>query len=167
MAAQHDRESPSYNWLEITGLADPERASALSARVQQRIQSGAFKKADCDYIKRLPARLTPGDLQLSDLQLERLRQVCQRAEVQLMPMKITSHRRWIGPIIVASKRILFSILKVLLKDTIRRQNDFNSAVISYLAASAQKPSEPNTAPTVDITSPDSVPHAARISAPPE
>lgn len=129
---------PDRAWISAPALTDINLQEQVFERVASRIAAGKFRAADIEYIRRLSMPAVKGSLQLSDVQLEKLRRICQLAEVDLVPARITSHRPLIGPVIVAAKRVLFSILKVLLKDTLRKQRDFNAAVIAFLAESGAK-----------------------------
>jgi hypothetical protein len=123
-------------WLKVCGSDQPELEKLLTDQVEKKIVAGNFAAHDVDYISRYPVSLSSGALTVNDLQLEKLRRLCQLADVQLIPTKISSHRPYIGPVIVAAKKVLFSILAVLLKDTLRKQRDFNAAVIGYLTTPA-------------------------------
>ena len=78
-------------------------------------------------------KLCDGSLKLSKKRLEKLRRLCQLWEVNLKPAEITSHRKVIGPLIVAVKKLVYPILKVLLKETIKQQRDFNAAAVALIA----------------------------------
>lgn len=71
-------------------------------------------------------------LKASDVELEALRRLCQIWDVDLKQPAITSHRKFIGPIIVAAKRIVFPILRTFMRDTLRQQRDFNAQAIALL-----------------------------------
>jgi hypothetical protein len=130
---------PPNPWLKVCGTDQPELEKSLTEQVERKIIAGNFAAHDVDYIARYPVSLSSGVLAVNDLQLEKLRRLCQLADVQLIPTKISSHRPYIGPVIVAAKKVLFSILGVLLKDTLRKQRDFNAAVIGYLTTPAGPP----------------------------
>ncbi len=136
-------EQPNFkraeqSWIKSVGVPAADLERLVYDRVAERIDQGNFRAADLDYIKRLNMPAVKGALELSGIQLEKLRRLCQLAEVELVPARISSHRPVIGPVIVAAKKVLFSILKVLLKDTLRKQRDFNAAVISFLAETGSK-----------------------------
>ena len=130
-------EHTPSGWLSAGAINSVALEGSASAAVAARIAEGKFKRTDVEYISRLNLPVVEGALNVSDRQLEKLRRLCQLADVDLVPARISSHRPFIGPLIVAGKKVLFSILKVLLKDTLRKQRDFNAAVISYLAETAK------------------------------
>ncbi|MCI5065081.1 hypothetical protein MRY87_05105 [bacterium] len=111
-------------------------AERLEARLDGRVRAlmgeGAFSEGDILFVKsfRLPAG--SGSLQVSQELLERLRNAAQIWDVSLKPQTITSHRPVVGPLIVAAKRLVFPIIALFLKDTLRQQRDFNAAVLRCL-----------------------------------
>ena len=125
------------SWLIVGGSADPLLQQRCEQAVAEKIAAGKYKQGDIDYLRRIDLSPVKGALQISDSQLEKLRRLCQLAEVELVPARISSHRPIVGSLIVAAKKVLFSVLKVLMKDTLRKQRDFNAAVISFLAESAK------------------------------
>ena len=74
-----------------------------------------------------------GVLQVSNDQLEKLRRLCQVWDVDIRPGEITSHRPIIGRVIVAGKKLLFPVIRALLKNYLSQQREFNAAAISLLA----------------------------------
>ena len=137
MTDKGEQNLSASGWLSAGALDGAALEARASAAVAARVAEGRFKRTDVEYISRLNLPVVEGALNISDRQLEKLRRLCQLADVDLVPARISSHRPYIGPVIVAAKKVLFSILKVLLKDTLRKQRDFNAAVISYLAESAK------------------------------
>lgn len=126
------------------GAEDIGLESTLKNRVNERISKGEFKPEDLEYIKKLSLNPIKGTLSVDDETLEKLRRMCQLWEVDLKPVHITSHRKFVGPIIVAAKKVLFSILRVLFKGTFEKQRDFNAAVISAFATAVNQSRERNT-----------------------
>lgn len=122
----------SSDWITICGEASASTSSLVATRVQERIAKGDYSEDDAHYVSEVSLRLTKGELDVSDTTLEKLRALCQLWDLELEPAQISSHRKFIGPIIVIVKRLLFPILQVLLKETISRQRAFNAAAISIL-----------------------------------
>jgi hypothetical protein len=58
--------------------------------------------------------------------------LCQIYSVDIKEREISSHRRFVGPCIVAVKKVLFKIVKVLLGPTFKHQRDFNAVTVSLL-----------------------------------
>jgi len=125
-------------WLVVCGKADLELARALTTRVKQRVQSGSFSWEDVRNIAAIPARLVSGDIHISTKRLELLRRMCQSWDIELRPREISSHRPFIGPLIVACKRVLLRMVQVLFKDLLQQQRDFNALAVTVLAGLANE-----------------------------
>jgi len=133
------------SWISFGGVSsggqEPERlqaaaglAQALERRVADKIAAGKYKREDVHYVRDVTFMPVQEALQLSTDRLEKLRRLCQLWEVDLKPPReISSHRPLIGPIIVGAKKLFFPILRVFLKETLRKQRDFNAAAIALLA----------------------------------
>ncbi len=121
------------NWLQICGAHDQALENELSSNVQNKIKENEFSEDNVYYIKKLDLSLAKEGLEISDDRLDMLRQLCQLWYVDLIPRKITSHRKFIGPIIVAFKKALFPLIRYFLKDFISQQRKFNSRAISLFA----------------------------------
>ena len=126
------------SWLSIAGADSPELAAELERRVEEKISAGKFNRDNIKYIEKLDRSVISGDLEVSDQSLERLRRLCELWDVDLKILGISSHRRILGPFIVAAKKMLFPILRAFLKDFIAQQRAFNAEVISYLAFISKK-----------------------------
>ena len=107
-------------------------AARLSAIVDGKVAAGEYLQKDLNYLSNLKRPVLDGVLAVSDERLEKLRRLCQLWAVDLTPAKISSHRKFIGAIIVAAKRAIYPFLKVLLKDSFAQQRDFNAAAIALL-----------------------------------
>ena len=127
-------------WLRVCGAYDEAMQRELESRVQGKIAQGEFASKDIEYIAALKRPVLSSTATLDDELLERLRRCCQTWDLEIKPSQISSHRPVIGKFIVAAKRMLFPIVKVLLKDTIRKQRDFNAAAISLLSVMAARQS---------------------------
>lgn len=79
-----------------------------------------------------------GNLSLNAEQLELLRRLCKMYDIEIRPHEISSHRRVIGPCIVAAKRVLFRIIAALLGPTLRQQREFNATAVTLLAKLSAK-----------------------------
>jgi hypothetical protein len=73
--------------------------------------------------------------------LDAIRRLCQLWDVQVLPKNIQSHRKFIGPVIVWTKRKLFPIMEFVLKDCLRQQREFNAAAIQAIAEIASPKSD--------------------------
>lgn len=130
-------------WVTIPQGDSESLANTVEATIQGRIKAGAFSENDVRNIKNRALELIPKDLDLPPLQLEKLRRLCQLWEVDIRASEITSHRKFIGPIIVSFKKLLFPLIRFVLKDFIREQRDFNAQVISFVAELANESQRKN------------------------
>ena len=133
----------SHDWLTVTGKSASKLAESLHQRVAARITNGEYTWNNVGYIERVNRNPLGPDANLSKQQLEMLRKACQLWDLELRPAEITSHRKFLGPLIVAAKKLLYPILKVLLRDVINQQRDFNAAAIALLAhlSDSSKPND--------------------------
>jgi len=123
------RESMSdILWLRSGGDIS-EVSNLLDYRVQEHLSNGDYTCADISYISKVQLNLISDSLDVSDELLEKFRRMCQLWNIEFVPQEIKSHRKIIGPLIVAIKKLIFPILKVLLKDVISQQRKFNAAVV--------------------------------------
>jgi len=128
-----------HKWLTVLGNNDETLAEKLSALVADRVQAKKYGYDDVAYIKRIDRSIvhtiadSTSGLSIGVVRLQKLRRLCQLWEVEVKVGEITSHRKVIGPIIVGFKRLLVPMMRILLKDTLRQQRDFNAAVILLLA----------------------------------
>lgn len=126
-------------WLRICGEEDPALSSELSALAEAASKKHNFSQKSLDYITKLDRRIslvsegTASQTQIDDVLVEKLRLLCKFWDVYPTAGSISSHRKFIGPIIVAFKKALFSMLRVLLKPAFEKQRNFNAQVIEMLA----------------------------------
>jgi len=83
-------------------------------------------------------RLFRDNFEISKEQTELFRVLASHAHVKLHPRNITSHRKYIGPIIVGLKKVLFKLVGVILKDTFNTQEMFNRYTIKTLARESSR-----------------------------
>jgi len=126
------------SWLSILGKSDKVIEDGISGRVNHKYQSGKYSDSEVMRVMKLSMFPFSGDLKVSDETLEKIRRLCQVWDVDLRARWIRSHRKWLGPFIVIFKRITFPIARLLLKDFIRQQRDFNAASISLMCELAAK-----------------------------
>lgn len=120
------------DWLEVCGQVDRDFTSEIASANLERISSGEYSIQDIKNIAETKCQLVNRNLQLSTKDLESVRELCKLWDLQLTPIHITSHRRFIGPIIVAVKRMLFPLISMLMKETIKQQRSFNAAAVTVL-----------------------------------
>ena len=115
----------------LEGVA-PDLEQEIAKGVQSLIEQGDFSSENIHFVKNFILPASSGSLLTSDELLERLRHAAQIWDVSLKPKEITSHRRFVGPIIVSLKRLIYPVLSFFLADTLRQQRDFNAAVLRCL-----------------------------------
>lgn len=123
----------SKTWLQIGGSPNAELERSLSERVAAKRAAGKFTWDNEEYLRKISLSVIKDGRDISPQLLEKFRRLCQLHNVYLIPPKITSHRKFIGPVIVAAKKIVYRILEPMLDATIRQQRDFNAAAIYFLA----------------------------------
>ena len=126
-------------WIMVCGEADANLEQRVASQVQGRIAAGQFAARDVEYVAGLTRPVFSGRADLDDDSLEKLRTLCKMWDVDIRPAAITSHRKFLGPLIVKCKQVFFPLLRVLLKDFIAQQREFNATAITLLAkVSAQR-----------------------------
>lgn len=115
-------------------------AASSHAEVQRKITAGDYTADEVYYVSRVNLAVCKGDLSISAERLEKLRRMCQLWDIDLKPREITSHRRFVGPLIVFIKQRTFPILRFFLRDLIRQQKDFNAAAIALVGDLANESS---------------------------
>jgi hypothetical protein len=123
--------SPS-SWIYQSRVVNTTLAELLEARVNEQRLAGLYTERDEQHVKGIALATSKRDFVTSPERLERLRRLCQIYSINLRPEEITSHRKVIGPVIVAVKKALFRMLEGLLGKTIKHQRDFNSEVVALL-----------------------------------
>lgn len=106
---------------------------SLRSLIDELIAKKRFSKTDVQNIRSRELDLIRQDLTVSDRHLEKLRSLCQLWEIDISDAEIKSHRRFLGPIIVRVKKLLFPIVRFFIKDLIREQRAFNAEAISLLS----------------------------------
>jgi hypothetical protein len=120
------------SWFSTLGRNDTQLAEVVEHRVRSRIESGAYAEKDVLYMERHRLSLLDGRLEAEQEVLEGLRKMAQASDVRLTPPTISSHRPYLGPVIVAVKKVLFRVLEMLLREQLRRQRDFNARTLETI-----------------------------------
>lgn len=123
---------PDDCWIQVGGVPSPEVSALLEAKVALLRGQAGFVPHHEEDVGKLTLSTARGEFVTSPDRLDRLRRLCQIYGVRIRPEAITSHRKVIGPIIVAVKKVLFRIVEGLLGKTIKHQRDFNAEVVALL-----------------------------------
>ena len=126
------------SWIAVQGVENAALEALVAARVGERMQAGKYAARDVAYIARLDRRPLPPEADIDASTLERLRMLCRSWDVDFITGTITSHRPVVGRFIVAGKKLLLPLVRMLLKDTLRKQRDFNAQVVEFLAQSSSR-----------------------------
>ena len=131
-------------WLHIDGARQPSLEAELEGAVAQRIARHEFRQDAIAHISNVDFSLVQGRLLANEQEMAIIRRLCQSWDVELRPFQITSHRPFLGKIIVGLKKLAYPILRVFLKDFIKQQRDFNAASLALLGRviSQRSASEP-------------------------
>ena len=119
-------------WLQVPGADSEMLAEHLSVRASERTKRHEYLLEEVEYVATRPLSPASATLRIAPERLERIRTLCKLWDVDIRTLNITSHRKIIGPIIVALKKLLYRFLKALLKDTLRQQRSFNAEAVSLL-----------------------------------
>ena len=121
-------------WCKIPLPDGEKKANAVIQACAKRINDTRLTTQDVENIQSRQMDVIPKSLSLDPIRLEKLRRLCQLWEVDIRIGEITSHRKYIGPVIVKAKQLMFPVMRFMLKDLIREQRDFNSASIQLMAS---------------------------------
>lgn len=105
--------------LPIAGGEDVARR--VHERVAERLARGVLDASEIARVSAAPLRTFAGDDETAS---EFFRRCCVTWEVD-RPAPITSHRRFLGPVLVAAKRLVRRALRFQTEVPLSRQRDFN------------------------------------------
>lgn len=126
------------SWLHLPWGTDDTLENLLAERVANNLREKKYSKEDLYYIKHVDLNAVKGSLDVSDVELEKLRVLCRSWDIDLKPGSITSHRKIVGPLIVCFKKLLFPLVRMFLKDLIQQQRSFNAATLALIAEIAAR-----------------------------
>ncbi len=93
-----------------------------------------YTSSEVVEIEELDRRLIPTDIDIDEGTTKKLRALCKLSQCELKPAReITSHRPFIGPIIVAIKKLSWPLIKIHLKEAFAGQQEFNSWAVYSIA----------------------------------
>ncbi|MFN4894492.1 MAG: hypothetical protein ACK5GN_12805 [Pseudomonadota bacterium] len=119
-------------WVEIGGVDCVALERELSARTAALISQGRMPANEVERLAKLSTAISSGAFVVTAERLELLRGLCHLYSAGIRAEKITSHRPYIGPIIVRTKKAIFRVLSALLGPSFQFQRDFNAGVIRLL-----------------------------------
>jgi hypothetical protein len=107
-------------------------ASGLENKLKERLERRLSKSSDysakeIQEIDELNPYLFPANFRLEKADAAAIRSICTLSQTELKPARsITSHRKLIGPIIVAIKKATWPMIKFHLTDSFKGIGQFNS-----------------------------------------
>lgn len=125
-------------WLKINGADSEQIQSSLSELKSKRIEEGKYSENDCKVVAAMNMSIIKEKLNVDELVLERLRHMASLWDVDFRVQDISSHRKFIGPVIVSFKKLFFPLIRFAMKDFIRQQRDFNAATIRLVGQISNK-----------------------------
>lgn len=138
------------HWFLIGGNSAPEIAKSIREAVRNDVTSGAMPADEEARIAAFSTSLSHGSFVASPERIELIRSLCQLYGRGVQAQKIQSHRKMIGPAIVAVKKVIHRLLLALLGASFSFQREFNAHVIrllsdlcneAHLSESARKPTD--------------------------
>jgi len=119
------------DFFELSAVSE----DALNRRLSN---SDEYSAKEIEEVASFSERLFPPDFEITTELTENFRVLTRHSKVELRPKEISSHRKFVGPIIVAFKSVLFKLMGVILKDTLASQEIFNRYVVKALAKESEK-----------------------------
>lgn len=90
--------------------------------------------AEIEHVGRLSKKLFPEGLDTDEKTNERLRALATTSMFEIRPARtITSHRKFLGPLIVLMKKISYPFIKIHLQESFAGQQEFNSLMLDTVA----------------------------------
>lgn len=108
-------------------------ADRIAGKTTARGIHGMPTPDEIKYVANLDLNIPVAGKGLSESEHSILRSLCRLSNVEFLPFSIASHRRFIGPIIVAGKRFIFRFIQVLLRDMLRQQREFNVRAVDMIS----------------------------------
>lgn len=124
---------PAESWIVVAGQPDPETAALTRTAADLDISQGLMPLDDELRVKRFSTSLARDGFEASSERIELIRELCRLYGQGVQERPIQSHRRFIGPVIVAVKKVLLRLVVALLGPSFAYQREFNARVIRLLA----------------------------------
>lgn len=129
------------SWIVFLGSDANQLVNHLQLKLEDKIAgrmpigviNGAPTPDEITYVSNLELSIPKAGEDLTEKEHSILRSLCRLSNVELLPFSIVSHRRFVGPVIVAAKRFIFRFLQVLLRDLVRQQRDFNVRAVDMIS----------------------------------
>lgn len=126
-------------WLRVGGQPDEHLEARVRERLSRAIADRAIRRENLEYLSQYRVPLLERTAEFSDSHLELFRKLTVSWDLSVTQRTITSHRRFVGRLIVLAKRCVFPLVRAALKEELTRQREFNGAVVEFLACGVTAP----------------------------
>lgn len=123
----------SPSWLRLAGPIDASVARRIDEQLADRAARGVTRPEETLRVASTPVRLFAADGVAS----EAFRRACLLSNVE-RPVKIFSHRRFFGPVVVAIKRFALRFLRYQHHQAWEQQHAFNRETLTVLRQLADR-----------------------------
>lgn len=130
-------------WLKFGEYPTDTLEKELKTATDSRIERGDFAHRDIEYIRHLHLRFLDRENDIDDALLEKIRHLCRVWDLRIGAMNVTSHRKYLGPFIVAAKKLVIPLVRLALADVIKQQREFNGVAISVLSELSARKNSPS------------------------
>lgn len=126
---------PSLNRPLLNNKSFKDLSDRAAANLQNRLrQHASYTNEEIAEISKKNGRLFPRDFQLSTDGTNRFRALCQLSNIQLRPSRqITSHRRYVGWLVVLVKKLTWPLVQFHLKEPFAGIQEFSSWAVTTMA----------------------------------
>jgi hypothetical protein len=108
--------------------------SAVESAHLRNIETHCYTLEECQSVRERSTQLVPTGFELGARDSELLRALAVFSNTELRPpAQITSHRRFIGPIIVFIKKLSWPLVQLHLKETVIGIREFHSLTLTVIA----------------------------------
>ncbi len=128
---QKDLTSPSNHLLSNWHQLESRVNTALEERL---VRDSHYTEKEIKKVSTLSKKLFPEGKEVDFQTCEDLRALAKLSQFELKPARsITSHRKFIGPLIVFLKRLTWPLVKIHLKESYAGQQEFNCRVVEAVS----------------------------------
>lgn len=104
----------------------------LIARLHARMDN-TYTQDEIESVVNYDSRIFKKELNLTQKDVDLLKHLINISQVKIsVPKSIVSHRKYLGPVIVFFKKIVYRLVGYCISPTLKIQSDFNTTLIAYL-----------------------------------
>lgn len=128
--------SAGQNGLISSGIDNPAAVEhSISSHLQERLGEH-YSTTEIEHISALDSALFPADFELNEVDSNTFRSLARLSHCALKPAHLQSHRKIIGPFIVAVKKLIWKFMKVHLEHAFDGLQEFCSWMVYNQAKQA-------------------------------